>query len=122
MMLGRLAADRGGSEDIRDFGRQLAADHNQAEDRVIRIASRDDVNLPARIEAGAQQFYDRAERLRGRAFDRAFRAYMIRDHRKDIRTYERFSRMARDPEIRRYATRTLPDLRKHLQLAESAKV
>jgi putative membrane protein len=43
----------------------------------------------------------------------------IEDHQSDIALFERASRELRDPELRTWASRTLPALRSHLDAAQS---
>jgi putative membrane protein len=44
---------------------------------------------------------------------------MVRDHRKDVSDFRRESASAHDPDVRKFATQTLPTLKEHLKLAES---
>jgi putative membrane protein len=57
------------------------------------------------------------ERQHGAAFDRLYRRDMLEDHVSDIEEYRRRMQETRSPAIRRYVERTLPVLRRHLQLA-----
>ena len=44
---------------------------------------------------------------------------MVKDHRKDVSYFRRESRTAEDPDIKTFATQTLPTLEGHLKQAES---
>jgi putative membrane protein len=69
-------------------------------------------------EARAEQ--RKLEHLRGRAFDREVRRYMIHDHREDIAKFEAQARNG-DRRTARLAREQLPTLRKHLRIAESLR-
>jgi putative membrane protein len=52
-------------------------------------------------------------------FDKTFiREQGIQDHKHDIKEFEKASKEAKDPDVKAYATKTLPVLQKHLQRAE----
>jgi len=56
----------------------------------------------------------------GTEFDKAFVRMAIKDHKKDISEFEQARTDVNDPEIRAFIDETLPKLRQHLQLAQSA--
>jgi putative membrane protein len=51
------------------------------------------------------------------AFDRAYMADMVEDHRMDVADFRKQSQTGSDPEIRDFARHTLPTLREHLRMA-----
>ena len=121
MRLGRLIAQRGNSVAVRRFGNTLVADHGTARAQAVIVAHRMGLAVPSTAMPEAVAEYNKLLRLRGHAFDREVRRYMIRDHEKDI---AEFRDQARHGE-RRTATLAqaqLPTLRKHLRLAESLPV
>jgi putative membrane protein len=46
---------------------------------------------------------------------------MVEDHEEDIRKFEDAAKNGRDPDIRAFAAKTLPVLRKHLDAAKKIK-
>lgn len=117
--LGRLAADRGASLEVKQFGERMVMDHGAANGELARLATEKGVTLPA--EPGPQHAAtrDRLAALRGSEFDRQYMAEMVRDHRADIAAFERAADAGQDPDVRAWAAKTLPVLREHLRLAES---
>ncbi|MBW8815653.1 MAG: DUF4142 domain-containing protein [Caulobacterales bacterium] len=116
MRLGDLAAQRAASPAVRDFGRTLHDDHARAREEALRVAQRVGVPDTQAMAPEARQEARRLDRLRGRAFDREFIRYMIHDHRKDIADFRKASR--RGGPVGDLASRTLPDLQRHLQMAQ----
>ncbi|MGH7830215.1 MAG: DUF4142 domain-containing protein, partial [Candidatus Binatia bacterium] len=43
--------------------------------------------------------------------------FMIEDHRKEIEKFNRQQEKAEEPEVRKFASKNLPILKKHLELA-----
>ena len=56
--------------------------------------------------------------LSGAAFDRAFVSHMIMGHEKAIGKFETASATLQDADLKKYAEKTLPTLRKHLETAQ----
>ncbi|MFC3069461.1 DUF4142 domain-containing protein [Phenylobacterium soli] len=116
MMLGQMATERAVSPRVRDFGRTLHDDHAHARDAAMRIAARFGVPDTQAITPEARAEAAKLRRLRGRAFDREFVRYMQHDHRKDIAEFRHEARMGGP--VGQLAGQTLPDLQKHLRMAQ----
>jgi putative membrane protein len=116
--LGNLAAQRGASQGVRDYGRRLASDHGAHLGQVQALAGRMHVRIPGGMKPDARAAYRQLQTLRGGAFDRMFVQHMITDHRKDIGDYQMQARTG-DRETAALARATLPTLREHLRIAQS---
>lgn len=116
MMLGKMAAEQGQSPRMKQYGQMLEDDHSMHREKVVRIGS--SMGLPDDREPmpEAAKERDKLARLHGRDFDREFAKYMVKDHHKDIKEYEKAARIRGD--VGRLARETLPTLRKHLSTAE----
>ena len=118
IMLGNLAADRGRSQGVRDYGRTLANDHTQARNEVLDVGRRFGIRPTREVTPEARELRDRLASMRGRDFDREFISHMVDDHRKDI---DEFRDEAREHHgaVSDLAARQLPTLREHLRTARS---
>jgi putative membrane protein len=116
MMLGQMAAERGGSPALRDYGRALHDDHANARAQVVPLARQAGVSISDQPMPEASHEQRKLETLHGRAFDREFASYMVNDHRKDISEFEKQAHK-RGPAAD-LAKQTLPTLRKHLAMAQ----
>jgi putative membrane protein len=121
VQLGQLATQKASNPDVKAFGQQMVDDHSKANDEFKAIASGKGVTLPSNIDAKDQATYDRLSKLDGAAFDRAYMADMVRDHRADIAEFEREASHGSDPDIKGFASKTLPTLKHHLEMAEKAE-
>lgn len=118
IQLGKLISQRGSSAAVRDFGNTLVSDHTQALAQVTTVAHQMDLHVSNSIMPKARAERARLEHLRGAAFDREVKHYMIHDHQKDISDFEKQARSS-DRRTARLAQQQLPTLRKHLHIAES---
>jgi len=117
--LGRLAAERASSAEVKAFGQRMVTDHGKANQQLTRIASSKGMTLARALPADKQRERDMFARLSGAEFDRMYMDHMLKEHKKDVAEFEKQAEKGTDPAIRSFAQQTLPTLREHLTLAES---
>ena len=120
VQMGQLATQNAENADVKSFGQQMVDDHTKANDQLKSLISSKGVTLPTSLDAKDQATYDRLSKLHGAAFDRAYMADMVRDHRADIAEFEKEASSGTDSDIKKFASDTLPTLKHHLSMAESA--
>ncbi len=116
--MGRLAADRAASLEVKQFGQRMVTDHGAANAELARLATRKGVVLPTEPGSAHAATRDRLAALRGTEFDRQYMAEMIRDHQEDVTAFQRQAESGQDPDVRAWAAGMLPVLREHARLAE----
>jgi putative membrane protein len=115
---GQLASERAGDEQVKHFGAQMIEDHRKADVAIQELASKEGVLLPRELTGKHKAKQEEFARLSGREFDRAYIAYMMRDHRKDVKTFERHVKTLTDPQVLEWARGALPLLKQHLEQAQ----
>jgi putative membrane protein len=113
--LGKLAAERGSSTAVKQFGERMATDHAKANDELEALAQQKGLTLPAEVDARHRQLHDRLAKLSGGEFDRAYIEAMVKDHRKDVGDFRRQAQGAKDPDLKAWAGKTLPTLENHFK-------
>jgi putative membrane protein len=117
--LGQLAADKAANPDVKEFAQRMVKDHSQANDQLKQIAMQKGVTLPTSPSKKNQATKDRLSKLSGDAFDKAYMADMVKDHKKDVAAFQRESSSGQDPDVKQFASQTLPTLQDHLKQAET---
>jgi putative membrane protein len=118
--LGQLAVDKASNEDVKKFGQRMVEDHGKANDKLKEIASSKGIELPQEPSAKHKATKARLSKLSGPDFDKAYMADMLKDHKMDIAAFNRESTSGKDPEVKSFASETLPTLQDHLKNAQSA--
>ena len=118
MKLGALAHTKGSTAAVRDFGATLERDHGKAKTMAAATARSKRVAVPSAMKPEATEEYAKLSKLSGKAFDAEFKRTMIMDHEKDIAMFEEQTKSP-DTATAQLAKQTLPDLRKHLEMARA---
>jgi len=116
--LGKLAADKGSRDEVKKFGQRMADDHSKANDELKSLAQTKNVTLPADVDAKDKATHDRFAKLSGAAFDRAYIQHMVAGHRKAVAAFKKESTSGKDPDVKAWATKTLPTIEDHLKTAQ----
>jgi len=118
---GKLAAQKGSHEGVKQFGQRMADDHTKAGDELKSIASGKNITLPDAPKPPVQAALTKLEKLDGAAFDRAYVDDQIRDHDKTIALFEREAKGGKDAELKAFAEKTLPTLKEHRTMVQELK-
>jgi putative membrane protein len=116
--LGKLAAEKGSSPEVKKFGQRMADDHGKANTELKSLAQNKGINLPAAPDSKGEGLHDRLSKLSGAEFDKAYMKAMVSDHKKDVNAFRKESQSGKDPEVKAWAAKTLPTLEDHLKMAE----
>ena len=117
--LGRLAAQQGMSEAVKQFGQRMVDDHTKANSELMTLASSKGITLPTALDEKHQKDVTKLSGLSGADFDRAYMKMMVNDHNKDVKNFEKQSTRGADADLKAFAGKTLPTLQEHLQMARA---
>ena len=115
--LGTLAKEKAANADVKQFADRMVTDHGKLNDELKQWAQQKNVTLPTELDAASKTTKGRLSKLSGEAFDRAYMHDMVADHVKDVAAFKHASKTAKDPDLKSWATKTLPTLEEHLKLA-----
>jgi len=121
VQLGQLATSKASSDDVRKFGQKMVDDHSKADDQLKQLATSKGVNLPTNLDRSTKREMDKLSKLSGADFDREYMKNMVSDHKKDVSDFKSEASKAKDPDIKQFASSTLPTLEEHLTLAQSTQ-
>jgi putative membrane protein len=116
---GNLALQKSENADVRAFAQRMVADHGKSNAELAQLVTAKGLALPAELAGKHQQGYEHLEGLGGAEFDRAYMQHMVSDHQEAVTLFQNASTSATDADIRGFATRTLPVLQEHAQLAQT---
>jgi putative membrane protein len=120
VQMGKLAAEKGQNQEIKQLGQRLEQDHSKANQELTQLAQTKGVTLPSEPPRKEERMADKLQDKTGADFDKAFAEHAIKDHEKDITKFEKALRDCKDSDLRAFIEKTLPVLRQHLQMARNA--
>jgi putative membrane protein len=85
--LGQLAAQKGGSDEVKTFGQKMVDDHTKLNSALAQVADSVGVMLPKTMNKDDQAEYDKLDKLSGNDFDVEYLTFMVKDHHKDLHDF-----------------------------------
>ena len=116
--MGRLAVQKAKDDRVRQFGQKMIDDHSKANDALKQAASQEGLNVPSAIDEKHKTTMARLDKLSGAQFDAAYSKEMVKDHKEDVKLFEKQA-SAGSSAVQKFAAQTLPTLKNHLQMAEA---
>ncbi len=116
--LGKLAASKATDEQVKQMGQKLADDHTKVNDQLMSLAQSKGVTVPTGLDKADQKKIDKLSRLSGKDFDKAFMNEVKKDHEKDISLFKKEAKDGKDPDLKAFASQTIPALESHLSMAK----
>jgi len=142
--LGEAAQTNSQNKAVQDFGKHMIRDHTRLNERLVRIAKSEGLELPDTnifdvpvmqppeekeatelMTETPQQRLQRAQwdvhslvLLSGPDFDRAYADAMVQGHEKAIQKFQDASAALQDDQLKRYAERGLIIIRRHYEMAQ----
>ncbi len=116
VQLGKLAVQRGSSAGVKQYGQQMVEEHTQKNQELMQLAMQKGMEVPTEMSSQNKALGDRLSGLSGTSFDTAYKQAMIDSHNQAIALFQAQSQQGQDPELKAWATKTLPNLQAHLQM------
>jgi putative membrane protein len=111
--MGKMAEQKGQSAEVKKVGQTMVTDHSKANNELMALAAKKGVKLDTSHKMN--------EKMGGSNFDQEYLADMVKDHQKDIAAFENEAKNGTDPDIKSWARKTLPTLKKHLKMVQDAQ-
>ena len=117
---GKLAAERGTTKEIRDYGNLMVKDQAMLLAEIKKVAAAKSVKLPASISEEKSKALKNLAEKQGKDFDRKFLNMIKIDHKRDVKEFKE----AIDSDNARvviFAKKFLPTIQSHLEGVEKIK-
>jgi putative membrane protein len=112
--LGKLASTKATNAEVKKFGQMMVTDHTAANNELKALAAKKGWKLPTDLDSSHKSMLDELKGESGANFDEEYVDEMVDDHETDVKAFEDKAKNATDPDLKAFAEKTLPVLRKHL--------
>ena len=116
--LGQVAV-LNGAADGKQFGAQMVKDLSKANNELMALAKQLGVKLPKAPNPAQQATLKKMQGLKGAAFDSAYLAAMMKDHKDTIALFEAEAAHGKAAQAKAWAAKTLPTLKMHLAMDQA---
>ncbi len=116
--MARMALQKSASDSVKQYAQKMVDDHTMAGDELKRLASMKGVTLPAQPDAKQMAMMAKMQKLSGMGFDMMYvKEAGVKAHEKMEKLYMKESMSGMDMDAKAFASKTLPTVRMHLQMA-----
>ena len=116
--LGKVMAAKASTPEARKFGQQMVDDHTKANEELKAIAAKHNITLPTSLGEDHQKVYKDVTEEKGVDMDKEYLKEMVKDHEEDVKEFTEASVKASAPDLKAFATKTVPTLQHHLEMAQ----
>jgi putative membrane protein len=117
--VGKLAARKAQSQEVREFANRMVSDHSAAGDRLAALIKSNRLGRPADLDKDHKVMLEQLGKVDGRAFEAAYIRGQVVDHQRSAQLYEWIIDNGQDRRLASYAMETLPVVLRHLEMAKA---
>jgi putative membrane protein len=116
---GKLAAQKGQSDAVKQFGQQMAEAHTKTTEELSGISTSKNIKaeIPAKLDAKHQKLIDDLNSESAESFDKAYAAQQVDAHQEAVDLFKKYATSGDDPDVKQFAEKTLPVIQHHLDEA-----
>jgi len=120
IQLAQLAQTKAQDQHVKQIAQRIMQDHQTAQDQLKQTAQQVGIQLPQSVPATKQQELRVFQSLSGKDFDQQYIACMQAGHAKAVNQYQAVAQLAKNDQVKDYASKTLPTLQMHFQHVQQA--
>ena len=119
---GKLAAEKGQSDAVKQFARQMVDAHTKTTEELTGIVKAKSLKaeLPTQLDAKHQKLIDDLNGASAQDFDKTYAKQQVDGHQTAVKLFGKYASRGDDAEVKQFAGRTLPTIEHHL--AEAKKL
>jgi len=116
--IGRLAAQKATSAEVKQFAQRVVDDHEKANAQLSSIAAKKGIAAPTELTDKEKKALDKLSKASAEDFDRTYMRMMVDDHKKGVSDFKKAANATTDSDVKAFASATLPTLEDHLRIAQ----
>src|SRR6202022_1615604 len=116
----QLALSKEPDRDTKPFAERMVADHQKTSSELKSLVDGGKVKatLPRALDSEHQGMLDELKAKKGEDFAQSYDQTQVKAHQDAVVLFEAYSRAGDDAELKRWAAKTLPNLKQHLTMAQ----
>ena len=114
--LGKMAAEKGSSPSVKEFGKRMVEEYSKANEELAAGAKQAAFPSPLLLRQH-KQVVDRFLSMNGSAFDKSYMAQAVGDHNEAVRLFKQEAEGGKVASLKALASRMLPAVQQQQALA-----
>ena len=117
---GKLAAEKGQSDAVKQFGQQMVDAHTKTTDELMGIVKSKNikVDVPTKLDSEHQKLIDDLNSASAKDFDKTYASQQVDAHQNAVKLFKKYAEDGDDPDVKQFAAKTLPAIEHHLDEAK----
>jgi putative membrane protein len=116
--LGKLASQQASNAKVREFAMHMVSDHTKCSEELQTIAKKHNLELAREMSKQHKNTHEKLSKLKGAEFDREYMTGQVKAHQEAVTLFQEQSKSGRNPDLKAFATKSLPTIEKHLKMAQ----
>ena len=118
----KAAQTKAASNDVKSFAQMMIKDHTAVGDELKQLAGSKGVQVAEQPPSAQQAKLDAMSKLDAKTFDKSYASEIgVNAHENTVALFEKASADAKDPDVKAFASKALPSLKHHLEMAKTLK-
>jgi putative membrane protein len=117
----QLAEQKADDPQTKSFAQKMVTDHTKTSSEMksmVQGGKVKGVDLPTDMSASQKSMLDKLKGLNGKDFTKQYHSDQVSAHKDAVSLFERYGKGGDNPELKQWASKTLPDLQGHLKMAQ----
>jgi len=111
------AQQKASSDEVKRFAQQMGDDHNKANQEMAALLGRKGMGVPRQLTTCHAAILQCLSEATGPKFDAEYVTGQVGAHVEAVALFEAYSKSGQDQELKAWATKTLPTLKHHKEMA-----
>ncbi len=118
----KIALAKSSNPQIKTFAQQMIDEHTKTGDELKTLASSKGVEVPDKPSVAQSAKIKLLDAMSGANFDKRYASVVgVTAHQDTVKLFQKASSNAKDADIKAFASKTLPSLQHHLEMAQTLK-
>ena len=115
----QLAQSKAVSADVKSFAGRMVTDHTKSSDQLKSIvSSKPGMKPPTSLDAQHRALLSKLKVASGASFGTLYAKQQLQAHQQGVMLFTSESQNGKDPDLKNFASQTLPTLQQHLSMAQ----
>jgi putative membrane protein len=110
-------AEKSQNPEVKRFAERMVRDHTEANTELARIVTGLGVEMPRTLDTEHQHVREQLASMHDGIFDQQYMHVMVNDHDQAVKLFREEDTAGGNPELKRFAQKTLPTIEEHQKMA-----